>query len=123
MIQCLNTDYPQQHPPMAVINLWKRFFQQSLKNLERITKIVSSYIFVVRNMVNDPLNAWGIYYISYIAIRILFRIRRLTDLGFYKEIFVKDVYEILSAALLQNKSQKIMPQQTFYKKVLTEGVL
>ena len=44
-------------------------------------------------------------------------------MGFYKETFVKDVYEILSAALLQNKSQKIMPQQTFYKKVLTEGVL
>ena len=74
-------------------------------------------------MVNDPLNAWGIYYVSYIAIRILFRIRRLTDLGFYKETFVKDVYEILSAALLQNESQKIMPQQTFYKKVLTEDVL
>ena len=56
IIQCLNTDYPQQHALMAVINLWTMFFQQRLKNLERITKIYHHKLFVLGNIVNDPLN-------------------------------------------------------------------
>ena len=53
----------------------------------------------------------------------MFWIKRLNEWGVYKEKFVKGVYKILFGALLQNKSQKIMPEQTFYMEVLAEVVL
>ena len=41
-------------------------------------------------------------------------------MGVYKEAFLKEIYKMLSAAHLQNKSQKIMSEQTLYIKVLAQ---
>ena len=89
----------------------------------RKNKNLSSQIFVVRNIVIDPLNVWSNNYMPFIVTRILFRIRRLSELGVYKETFIKGLNKVLSAAHLQNKSLKTMLEQTFYMKVLAEVVL
>ena len=89
----------------------------------RKNKNLSSQIFVVRNIVIDRLNVWSNYYMPFIVTRILFRIRRLSELGVYKETFIKGLNKVLSAAHLQNKSLKTMLEQTFYMKVLAEVVL
>ena len=75
-------------------------FSTKAEKSRKNNKKLLSKIFVVGNNVNDPLNVWSIYYVSYIATKILFRIRRLTELGVYKEMFIKGVYKILSASHL-----------------------
>ena len=67
----------------------------------RKNKNLSSQIFVVRNIVIDRLNVWSNYYMPFIVTRILFRIRRLSELGVYKETFIKGLNKVLSAAHLQ----------------------
>ena len=87
--------------------------EKSRKN----NKNLSSQTFVVGSIVNNPSNVWSIDQISYIVTSILLRTRRLIELGVFKET-LKGFYKISSAAHLQNKSQRIMPKQTFYIKFL-----
>ena len=98
-------------------------FLTKIEKSRKNNKNLSSQIFVVRNIVNDPLNVWSNYYMPFIVTRILFRIRRLSELGVYKETFIKGLNKVLSAAHLQNKSLKTILEQTFYMKVLAEVVL
>ena len=47
----------------------------------------------------------------------------MVKLDVYKKTFAKGVYKTLSGAHLSNKTPKIMLEQTFYNKVLTEVAL
>ena len=58
IIQCLYADY--QHALMAVINLWATFFKK-IEKFRKNNKNLSSQIFFVGNIVNDPLKVWSIY--------------------------------------------------------------
>ena len=68
-------------------------FSTKIEKSRKNNKNLSSQIFVMRNIVNDPLNVR-------LFRSILFQIKRLIKLRVYTETFVKGVYKILSGAHL-----------------------